>query len=131
MSNIIEAYEALEQSKLDGKERKVSWCSKKVRLFGGYMEWANGERVGLYSSYMRGWKIEEPEPEKEYVDCPVFNNAIWVFEYRGQHINLSDAPNLDLIGYVYENGVVHNQPTIAFGGKCLSRCVAVRIAKGE
>ena len=130
MASIIEAYEALEQSKLDGKERKVSWHDRCAKLHCGYMEWVNGERVGLYSSYMREWDIEEPKPEKGYIDCPVFKrDHLWRFYYNGESYPMSAAPDFDLIGYVYENGTVRGIPTIPYGGKEVVRCNAVRIAK--
>ena len=126
MANIVKAFEALQD------EKKVSWHARKARLSAGVMVWDNGDSILFNPLVIRHWEIEEPEPEKGYIDCPVFKDGDrHVFEYKKILFYLYKAPTFDLIGYVYANGEIRNVPTLCHGRYCAERCVAVRIAKGE
>jgi len=122
MANIVKAFEALQD------EKKVSWHARKARLSAGVMVWDNGDSILFNPLVIRHWKIEEPEPEKGYIDCPIYkDDYIWYFKFDGKTMPLSAASMFDLIGYVYKNGVIYNTPTIYY--ESITRCVAVRIAK--
>ena len=125
MANMVEAYEALKAGK------SVSWHGSKARLSSGIMVWRNGNPVIFDDIIIQDWKIEEPEPEGKYVDCPVFENGgTWSFKHKGKIFKLYKAPMFDLIGYVYADDSLHATPTINTEDKSWDRCIAVRITTG-